>query len=204
LAALIISGRDFFANKKNTYVKTCRKIHLAQGVLSVQSNVGAEMDKIHIMKKLNKLKLQGMTDTLEHRLEQALTEKWPYSTLLDMLLTDEVERRNNRQLVLRLAKSRLDQCKTMETFKFDFNPNIQAALIRELSLCAFVEKKQNLFILGQSGVGKSHLAHALGHEACRREWDVLCYGTYQLFRAWRWVSKKASCTGHQDSTIDFG
>lgn len=138
------------------------------------------MDEVHVMKKLSRLKLLGIAETLEHRLEQAVIEKWSYSMLLDMLLTDEVERRNHRQLGLRLAKSHLDQRKTMETFKFEFNPTVQAPLIRELSLCAFVEKKQNVFILGQSGVGKSHLAQALGHEACRREWDVLCYGTYQL------------------------
>jgi DNA replication protein DnaC len=98
-----------------------------------------------------------------------------------MLLTDEIERRNHRQLTLRLAKSRLNQNKTMETFDFTFNTKIQVALIRELSSCAFIEKKQNIFLLGPSGVGKSHLAQALGHQACRREQDVLFYCTYQLF-----------------------
>jgi DNA replication protein DnaC len=106
---------------------------------------------------------------------------WSYSTLVEMLLTDEIERRNHRQLTLRLAKSRLNQNKTMETFDFTFNTKIQVALIRELSSCAFIEKKQNIFLLGPSGVGKSHLAQALGHQACRREQDVLFYCTYQLF-----------------------
>ena len=138
------------------------------------------MDSTFLMKKLSRLKMPGMAETLEHRLEQAVAEKWSYSTMLEMLLTDEVERRNHKQLTLRLAKSRLDQHKTIETFNFDFNITIQASLIRELSSCAFIEKKQNIFILGQSGVGKSHLAQALGHEACRRERDVLCYCTYQL------------------------
>lgn len=138
------------------------------------------MDNTLMMKKLNRLKMLGIVETLEHRLEQAVAEKWSYSMLLEMLLTDEIERRNHKQLTLRLAKSRLDPRKTIETFNFDFNTNIQAALIRELSSCTFIEKKQNVFFLGQSGAGKSHLAHGLGHEACRREWDVLCYCTYQL------------------------
>jgi DNA replication protein DnaC len=110
-----------------------------------------------------------------------MKEKWSYSMLVEMLLTDETERRNHKQLTLRLAKSRLDANKTMETFDFSFNAKIQAALVRELSTCAFIEKKQNIFILGPSGVGKSHLAQALGHQACRREEDVLFYCTYQLF-----------------------
>ncbi len=138
-----------------------------------------EMDLI--MKKLSRLKMSGMAETLEQRLEQAMNEKWSYSMLVEMLLTDEVERRNHKQLTLRLAKSRLDPDKTMETFDFGFNAKIQTALIRELSSCTFIEKKQNIFILGPSGVGKSHLAQALGHQACRREEDVLFYCTYQLF-----------------------
>lgn len=139
------------------------------------------MDNILIMKKLNKLKLPRISQMLEQRLDQAMKEKWSYSTLVDMLFTDEIERRNQKQLTLRLAKSRLDQDKTLETFNFAFNTTIQAAFIRELSSCEFIEKKQNIFILGQSGVGKSHLAQALGHQACRRERDVLSYCTYQLF-----------------------
>jgi len=139
------------------------------------------MDNVLINKKLRKLKMPGITETLEQRLAEAMKEKWSYSTFFEMLLTDEIERRSNKQLTLRLAKSRLDQNKTMETFDFEFNPKIQASLFRELSLCAFIEKKENVFILGRSGVGKSHLAQALGHEACRRGHDTLFYCTYQLF-----------------------
>lgn len=139
------------------------------------------MDNTLIIKKLRRLKMPRIAETLEHRLTQAMKEKLPYSTFFEMLLTDEIERRNNKQLTLRLAKSRLDQNKTMETFDFTFNPKVQAPLIRELALCTFMERKENIFILGPSGVGKSHLAQALGHEACRREHDTLFYCTYQLF-----------------------
>lgn len=139
------------------------------------------MDNSLIIKKLSKLKMPGIVETFEQRMEQALQEKWSYSTLVEMLLTDEIERRNCKKLTLRLAKSRLDQDKTMETFDFGFNSKIQATLIRELSTCAYIEKKQNIFILGPAGVGKSHLAQALGHQACRREYDVLFYCTYQMF-----------------------
>ena len=139
------------------------------------------METTLIINKLSKLKLSGMTETLEQRLDTAMKEKWSYSTLLEMLFTDEIEYRGHKQLMLRLAKSRLDLDKTMETFDFSFNNKVPATLVRELSSCAFIEKKQNIFILGPSGVGKSHLAQALGHQACRREQDVLFYCTDQLF-----------------------
>jgi DNA replication protein DnaC len=139
------------------------------------------MDHVLITKKLAKLKMLGMAATLEQRLDTAMKEKWSYSTLIEFLLTDEIERRGHRQLTLRLAKSRLAANKTLETFDFSFNEKIEAPLIKELASCGFLEKQQNIFILGPSGVGKSHLAQALGHQACRREHDVLFYCTYQLF-----------------------
>ena len=123
-----------------------------------------------IQKKLNKLKLTGMAETLEQRFEQAMQEKWSYSNLLEVLLSDEIERRNNRQLMTRLSKSRLNLQKTLETFDFKFNTKIEASLIKELSSCDFLKKNQNIFILGPSGVGKSHLAqlrHRLGSRIIR-------------------------------------
>lgn len=139
------------------------------------------MNAIQINKKLSKLRLTGMTTTIEQRMNQAIEEKWAYSMFLETLLTDEIERRDNKQFTQRLAKSHLDPTKTLETFDFKFNPKLQVALIRELALCEFVENKQNIFILGPSGVGKSHLAQALGHQACRNGHEVGFYCTYQLF-----------------------
>jgi DNA replication protein DnaC len=139
------------------------------------------MDSSIITKKLRKLKMPGIAETLEQRLAEAINEKWSYSTFFEILLTDEIDRRENKQLTSRLAKSRLNLNKTMETFDFSFNQKVQAPLVRELASCGFIEKKQNIFILGPSGVGKSHLAQALGHEVCRRGYDVLFYCTHQLF-----------------------
>lgn len=139
------------------------------------------MDTVHLERKLAKLRLSGMATTIQERISQAIAEKWAYSMFLEMLLTDEIERRDNKQFKLRLVRSHLDVNKTLETFDFKFNPKLQAPLIRELSLCGFIENKQNIFILGPSGVGKSHLAQALGHQACRNGSEVMFYCTYQLF-----------------------
>lgn len=139
------------------------------------------MNDVQMNKKLNRLRLSGIAHSLDNRLKQAAEEHWSYSMFIETLLTDEVERRDNKQLTFRLSKSRLDSSKTLETFDFKFNPKLQVAQIRELALCGFLEKKQNIFILGPSGVGKSHLAQALGHQACRNGIDVLFYCTYQLF-----------------------
>ena len=138
-------------------------------------------ETVLISKKIAALRMPGMLNMFESRLKTASTEKWSYSTLLDMLLTDELDRRNHNQLTRRLANSRLSPDKTLESFEFSFNPKVPAASIRELAVCKFISEAQNIFFLGPSGTGKSHLAHALGHEACRRGIDVLFYRCHQLF-----------------------
>ncbi len=132
------------------------------------------MTEINIQEKMKKLKLSGMIDLYDLRVEQATEEKWTYSTFLEMLLTDALEKKDQKRMNLRLAKSRLDLNKTMETFDFTREGiTVPTILIRELSGCAFIEKNRNVFIFGKAGLGKTHIAHALGHQACRRGYDVL-------------------------------
>jgi DNA replication protein DnaC len=130
-------------------------------------------DMVMLKPKLTRLKMSGVLETLSGRLDQAMKEKWPYSQFLDRLLSDEVERRDHKQLSRILVKSCLDPQKTLETFDFSFVPQLHEPTIRELATCSFLERKENCFFLGPSGVGKSHLAQALGHEAARRGHEVL-------------------------------
>lgn len=132
-------------------------------------------------KKLEQLCLTGMRLTCQERIRAAQEQGWSYSALLDMLLADEIDRRNQAQLTRRLAKSGLDMNKTLDGYDFRFNPKLQAAHIRELACCKFINNGENVFLIGPSGVGKSHLANALGHEACRRGIEVLCRRTHKLF-----------------------
>lgn len=122
---------------------------------------------------LKRLRLGGFLETLELRHHQAMTEKLPYVDFLARLLQDEIERREQTRLALRLKKAVLQDQKTMETFDFDFNPTINRQQVYDLATCQFVERKENVLLVGPAGVGKTHLAQALAHEACRRGYDVL-------------------------------
>ena len=83
------------------------------------------MDEMTLLRpKLTRLKLSGVLETLPDRMQQAMSEKWPYSQFLDALVSDEVERRDHKQLSRRLSKSGLDPQKTLEAFDFTFNPRI--------------------------------------------------------------------------------
>jgi DNA replication protein DnaC len=129
--------------------------------------------KNQLTPKLKTLRLSGILETLEVRHQQAVDEKCTYVEFLLKLLEDEVERRGQKQLDLRLRRSGLEPAKTLETFDFAFNPSINRQQVYELAAGGFVERAQALWLIGPAGVGKSHLAQALGHEACRRGYDVL-------------------------------
>ena len=122
---------------------------------------------------LSRLKLSGMLDILESRIKEAVNEKWDFSRFLLTLLIDEAERRDFGQYHKRLSRSDLDSSKTTESFDFNWSALGYQTVIQQLANCQFVERKENVFILGPSGVGKSHLAQALGHAACRKGFDVL-------------------------------
>lgn len=135
-----------------------------------------------IRSKLVRLRLTGMVNELETRLKEAQKEKWGYSQLLDVLLSDEFERRVDKKYQGRLLKSRLEPTKTLESFDFAFNKSISQSLVRELTGCQFIDTHENVFLIGESGVGKSHLAQAIGHKAVRKGHEVLFYRAHQLFQ----------------------
>lgn len=151
------------------------------------------MDELVLLKpNLKRLKLTGILESLDMRTDQAIQEKWSYSHFLNHLLSDEIERRDNKQLQKLLSKSDLEPDKTLEFFDFSFNRKIPEKTIKELTTCRFLEQKQVIFFVGPAGVGKSHLAQAIGHEACRRGIATLYRNTYNLFK---WIN-----SGNGDGT----
>jgi DNA replication protein DnaC len=126
-----------------------------------------------LIQQLKSLKLGGIIDTLEVRNREALERKISYMDFLSLLIEDEIERRNQARYTRMLRKANFDPNKTLESFDFDFNPAIDKKQIFDLASCRYIERKEQVWLMGQSGVGKSHLAQALSHEACRREIDAV-------------------------------
>ena len=138
--------------------------------------------KQHLVPKLKHLRLSGILDTLDVRSQQAVTEKWTYAEFLERLLEDEVERRAQKQLALRLRRADLASDKTVETFDFSFNPGINRQRVYDLATCQFVHEKRNVLLCGPTGVGKTHLAQALAHAACRQDLDVSFTSAHTMLR----------------------
>ena len=131
------------------------------------------MNPSQLAPNLKLLRLSGILDTLEVRTQQAIAEQWTYEEFLVRLLQDEVERRAQKHLDLRIRRSGINTTKTLESFDFSFNPAINRQQVYDLATCQFVRQHRNLLICGQTGVGKSHLAQAIAHQAARQGFDIL-------------------------------
>jgi DNA replication protein DnaC len=134
---------------------------------------------------LKKLRLSGVLQSLDLRARQATDDNLCHSEFLLRLLQDEVERRESKQLQLRLRRAAFDSSKALEDFDFTFNPRVPKATIVDLATCAFIERKENALIVGPTGVGKSHIAQAIGHRACRAGYAVLYASAHEMLTSLR-------------------
>jgi DNA replication protein DnaC len=121
-----------------------------------------------------------MLDTLEARLAQAHAGELGHLEFLQVLCQDEITRREAAALERRLRAARFEQQTTIEEFDFSYNAKIPAAIIRDLVTLRFVEAGESVVLHGPVGVGKSHVAQALGHAACRRGHSVVFTKTSRL------------------------
>ncbi|TSA17184.1 AAA family ATPase [bacterium] len=138
-------------------------------------------DHSQLTMQIRNLKLSSMLEHLDTRLMEAEQHDLAYTEFLSMMLTDEFETRTARKISRLMHTAGLGTEKTIETFDFDFNPSINAKLIRALASCRFIERGEGVFLLGPTGTGKTHLAKALAHQACRRLYSVGFYSFHQLF-----------------------
>ncbi len=131
---------------------------------------------------LKKLKLGGLLLTLPERGSYARTQKLSYGEFLELVLNDEIERRQQGRIVRKMKTALLDQEQTFERFDWDVPITVDREKVKDLFGLGFVERRENVIICGPVGVGKTHLANALGHSAVRRGLNVLMLRAQVLFK----------------------
>lgn len=134
---------------------------------------------------LKKLRLSGILQSLEVRTREAVDDRLSHTEFLYRLLQDEVSRRDQKGLDLRVRRAAFDEPKVFEDFDFAFNAKLPKAKLVDLATGAFIPRKEAVLLVGPTGTGKSHMAQALGHRACRLGHSTVFTNANDLFVALR-------------------
>jgi DNA replication protein DnaC len=131
---------------------------------------------------LKKLRLSGLLSSLEVRLHEAEANRLPYAEFLELLFQDEINIRHQRLLARRHKSADFREPRSLENFDFSFNSSINRTQIYELATSRFIREHRDVLFIGPPGVGKSHLAQAIGREALKAGFIVLYRSIFDLVR----------------------
>jgi DNA replication protein DnaC len=131
---------------------------------------------------LRKLRLSGLASTLEVRLAEAKSSRLDYEEFLELLVQDELSVRNDRLAARRTKAACFREAKTIDEFDFTFNSSISRKQIYDLATCRYIERREDVLLLGPPGTGKSHLAQALGKQAIRMGYTAYYRSIFDLVR----------------------
>lgn len=138
-----------------------------------------EITLFELKANLKDLKLAAMVREIETQLRQAVETGIGYDDFLLELTQLERESRAANRLKLRIREARFPLPKSLESFDLQAVPELDIRMFRELTTCDFIKEHRNVIFLGGSGTGKTHMATALGLEACKNNYKtrfVTCYG----------------------------
>ena len=131
---------------------------------------------------LKALRLSSLLTTLPERVAYAKGNKLTHLEFLEMLFSDEVEKRNQGALTRRLLAARVDHDQVLERFDWDAQITFDRDQLKGLISLDWMERKENVIFTGPVGVGKTFLANALAHAACRRNKSVVVVKAAKMFK----------------------
>jgi DNA replication protein DnaC len=135
-----------------------------------------------LRKTLKQLRLSGLLESLEIRLQEAAGHGLSHSEFLELILQDELAVRADRQFDRRFKAAQFRERKTLEDFDWAFNPAIPRKQVYDLASCRFLREGRDVLWLGPPGLGKSHLVQAVGYQAVKAGYTVLYRSIFDLVR----------------------
>jgi DNA replication protein DnaC len=147
---------------------------------------------------LKELRLSGLMNSLEVRLQEATSNRLTHAEFLELILQDEMSVRDERQIERRTRTACFRDQKTLEEFDWDFNRTIRRKLFFDLASGEFVRQHRDVLLVGPPGVGKSHLAQAIGRQLIRAGVTVFYRS---IFDAVRDLLHDEAFDGHEKSWL---
>lgn len=129
--------------------------------------------KATLQQQARQLRLSGLLQTLELRLQEARSHDLAHDEFLELIFADELNVRGQRKIARRTKAANFRDLKTLEDFDFSFNPKIDRKLIYDLAAGAFLDQQRDILFIGPPGTGKSHLAQGIGYALIKAGRTVL-------------------------------
>jgi DNA replication protein DnaC len=136
----------------------------------------------HLRTALKQLRLSGLAETLDVRLQEAAGHQLNHAEFLELILQDELLVRHQRQIERRVKAASFKELKPLSDFDWAFNPSIPRKQIFDLATCRFIRESRDALLIGPPGVGKSFVAQAVGYEAIKQGFIVLYRSIFDLVR----------------------
>ena len=134
----------------------------------------------NLQHSLRKLRLSGLASSLDLRLREARGNNLDHLEFLELLLQDEMNVRRQRMIERRTKAADFREKRTLDSFDFTFNASINRRQIHDLAAGGFLERNEDILLIGPPGVGKSHLAQAIGHERIKAGKIVLYRSIFDI------------------------
>ena len=137
-------------------------------------------DSLH--RTLKELRLSGLAQSLDVRLQEAAGHHLDHAEFLELILQDELLVRQERLIGRRVKTALFRELKTLEDFDWSFNPSIHRKQLFDLATCRFIRESKDVLFLGPPGVGKSFLVQAIGYQAIKQGFVVLYRSIFDVVR----------------------
>jgi len=135
-----------------------------------------------LRKTLRQLRLSGLLESLEIRLQEAAGHGLSHGEFLELILQDELAVRADRQLQRRVKAAEFRELKPLDGFDWSFNPSIPRKQVYELASCRFLREGRDVLWLGPPGLGKSYFVQAIGYQAIKAGYTVLYRSIFDVVR----------------------
>ena len=140
----------------------------------------SEIAHARVLEHLGKLRLGRVVEQLDALLSEAARTEPTYLDFLDGLLREEIGAKQRKRVAMGIQIAHFPTVKTLEDFDFKFQPSVDQKLVRELALGRYIAQAENVLLFGPPGVGKTHLAIALGRAAVEAGYSTLFTSTAAL------------------------